>query len=171
MRTHTTALVVTALATGAVLATTGTANAAATTMAADSTYIVGVDIEPGLYASAGPVDGDVNCWGTRLSGFSGEADDVIAYAYGKGRVVVDIKATDAAFESWNCLPWIRIGDSRGAATVPAAPAPTVPAPAASAPVAPDLTAPLIGAGVVGSAIVGSTVLPAILPLLVAGSAA
>lgn len=166
MRTHTTALVVTALATGAVLATTGTANAAATTMAADSTYIVGVDIEPGQYASAGPVDGDVNCWGTRLSGFSGEADDVIAYAYGKGRVVVDIKATDAAFESWNCLPWIRIGDSRSAATVPAAPAPAVPAP-----VAPDLTAPLIGAGIVGSAVVGSTVLPAILPLLVAGSAA
>ena len=166
MRTHTTALVVSALATGAVLATTGTANAAATTMAADSTYLVGVDVEPGLYASAGPVDGDVNCWGTRLSGLSGEADDVIAYAYGKGRVVVDIKATDAAFESWNCQPWIRIGDSRGAATVPAAPAPTVPAPTA-----PDLTAPLIGAGVVGSAVVGSTVLPAILPLLVAGSAA
>ena len=161
MRNHTTALVVTALATGAVLASTGTANAAATTMAADSTYIVGVDIEPGLYASAGPVDGDVNCWGTRLSGFSGEADDVIAYAYGKGRVVVDVKATDAAFESWNCLPWIRIGESPSAAPRPAAPAPT----------APDLTAPLIGAGVVGSAVVGSTVLPAILPLLAAGSAA
>ncbi|CRK51692.1 exported hypothetical protein [Rhodococcus sp. RD6.2] len=169
MRTHTTTLVVSALATGAVLATTGTANAAATTMAADSTYIVGVDIEPGLYASAGPVDGDVNCWGTRLSGFSGEADDAIAYAYGKGRVVVDVKPTDAAFESWNCQPWIRIGDSRGAATVPAATLPVEPA--APAAVAPDLTAPLIGAGVVGSAVVGSTVLPAILPLLVAGSAA
>ncbi|MFC4603152.1 hypothetical protein [Rhodococcus kronopolitis] len=159
MRTHTTTLAVSVLAAAVTVGAAGTANAAATTIPVDSTYIVGVDIEPGLYASPGPIDGDVNCWGTRLAGFSGETDDVIAYAYGHGRVVVDIKPTDAAFESWNCLPWNRIGDSPSAAPAPAAPA-------APAPAAPDLTVPLIG-----SAVVGSAVLPAVGALLLTGSAA
>lgn len=166
MRTFPTAAVTALAVAGMALGATGAAHAAATTMTADSTYIVGVDIEPGVYSSPGPVDGDINCWGTRLAGFSGEPDDVIAHAYGHGRVVVDIKPTDAAFESWNCLPWTRIGDSPSAATRPTAPNPTAPAVAA-----PDLAAPLVGSAAVGSAVVGSAVLPAVLPLLASGSAA
>ncbi|MFD4469674.1 hypothetical protein ACFWPA_15450 [Rhodococcus sp. NPDC058505] len=153
MSIRTTALTVSVLAAAAVVVSAGTAHAAGTTMPADSTYIVGVDIEPGLYVSPGPIDGDYNCWGTRLSGFTGEGDDVIAYAYGTGRVVVDITPTDAAFRSLNCLPWTRIGDSPSAAPVQA----------------PDLTAPVAGAAAIGSAVVGSAVLPALVPLLAAGS--
>lgn len=146
-----TALAAATLAAG----TAGTANAAATTITSDGTYIVGVDIEPGLYVSAGAVDTDINCWGTRLSGFSGEYNDVIAYAYGKGRVVVRIKPTDAAFDSWNCHTWTRVTET--------------PAPAPAPVPAPDPTVPLVGSAAVGSAVIGSAVLPNVVGLLATGS--
>ncbi|WP_305091855.1 hypothetical protein [Prescottella sp. R16] len=153
MRTITAVLGTTLAAATLAVGATGTANAAATSITGEGTYIVGVDIEPGLYVSAGAVDTDFDCWGTRLSGFSGEYDDAIAYVYGKDRVVVRIEPTDAAFDTWNCRTWTRLAET---------PAPA-PAPA------PDLTGPLVGSAVVGSAVVGSAALPTVVGLMATGS--
>jgi hypothetical protein len=70
-----------------------------TTIDADGTYAVGTDIEPGTYASAGPV-GDGACYWKRVNG-----SDLLDNALTKKPQVVLIEPTDTAFTTNHCQPW------------------------------------------------------------------
>ena len=74
----------------------------------DGTYIVGQDIEYGLYAasSAGGL-----CYWERLSGFGGTFDEIIANGLGGTRQIVDLLSTDAGFSSQECGRWLPISES------------------------------------------------------------
>lgn len=69
----------------------------------DGTWVVGEDIEPGTYRSEG---GDY-CYWERLSGLSGEFDDIIANELTEGQAVVQISESDVAFKSQDCGTWTR----------------------------------------------------------------
>ncbi|MFD3931006.1 hypothetical protein [Streptomyces sp. NPDC058614] len=78
--------------------------------AGDGTFVVGQDIEAGIYRSAGPQGGlDPYCSWQRLSGTSGEAGDIIAANATKGRTTVTIAATDKAFTTTGCKSWQKVG--------------------------------------------------------------
>ena len=84
--------------------------ASASEIPGDGTFTVGTDVRPGTYRSDGPQGGDISyCEWVRLSGFSGEAGDIIAANGGKGPTTVTIKATDKAFTSTGCKTWHKIG--------------------------------------------------------------
>lgn len=59
-------------------------------------YAVGEDIKPGLYQLAG------NCYWARLSGFTGESENIIANDTTDGPFVVEIDSTDIGFQL-NCF--------------------------------------------------------------------
>ncbi|KGX92759.1 hypothetical protein N781_15815 [Pontibacillus halophilus JSM 076056 = DSM 19796] len=67
---------------------------------------VGKDIEPGLYKH----EGGVFYW-ERLSGFSGEFEEIIANGNPQGQTYVEIKDTDVAFNSEGSGDWVKIDDS------------------------------------------------------------
>jgi hypothetical protein len=66
--------------------------------------IVGLDIEPGTYASQSNSD----CYWARLSGFGGTLSEIITNEIGDGQQVVTISASDVGFESSGCNDWTRI---------------------------------------------------------------
>lgn len=68
----------------------------------EGTQIVGTDIQPGTYRAANP--GDFCSW-ERLSGLSGDFDDIIAIEIPDGPTVVSIEPSDAAFTSSDCGQW------------------------------------------------------------------
>src|SRR5690625_1057558 len=70
----------------------------------DGTHIVGEDIEPGEYRA----DGGEFCYWERLSGTSGEFDDLITNDLGPGSHVVTIAESDAAFSSQDCGEWTKL---------------------------------------------------------------
>jgi hypothetical protein len=104
------------LAAGTALAAP-THSAPGTTISRDGTYIVGADIQPGVYRS----QGGSGCYWERLAGFSGTLDDVIANNFGSGPQVVQIAATDAAFKTSSCGVWTLASASGGPAPPPAQP--------------------------------------------------
>lgn len=65
----------------------------------DGTYVVGTDITPGVYQSAGPV-GDGACYWKRSNG-----DGIVANAMTKKPQTVQIEAGDTAFTSSKCQEW------------------------------------------------------------------
>lgn len=67
---------------------------------ADGTYTVGKDITPGVYASAGPVPGEVCYWRR-----SGADNTTLNNAMSKQSQIVTIEATDATFKTKGCQPW------------------------------------------------------------------
>ncbi len=67
----------------------------------DGTWIVGADIEPGLYVAPG----SGQCYWARLSGFGGSLDEIIANDLGAGRKLVAISASDAGFRTSGCGRW------------------------------------------------------------------
>ena len=72
------------------------------------TMVVGKDIQPGRYKSAGAVPGAFACYYVRLKGFSGELDDIISNEIARaddGAVIVNIQKTDAGFQSKGCARW------------------------------------------------------------------
>ncbi|WNZ10998.1 hypothetical protein [Streptomyces sp. 11x1] len=74
------------------------------------TFIVGEDIEAGVYRSDGPQGGDVTyCSWTRLNDATHEAGDTIAANGGSGPDTVTIKESDKAFSTSGCRPWVRVG--------------------------------------------------------------
>lgn len=79
----------------------------------DGTLIVGTDIQPGTYRTAGPPPGESMpyCYWKRLKGFSGSLDEIItsgvASREGQSQVVT-VSASDAAFETSRCQPWQKI---------------------------------------------------------------
>jgi len=69
----------------------------------DGTYIVGVDIEPGIYKNLG----GTGCYYARLSGFTGEIEDIISNGNTHEQVMIDIAASDKGFQSSRCGTWER----------------------------------------------------------------
>ena len=65
----------------------------------DGTYAVGTDIVPGVYQSAGPVEGGV-CYWKRSNG-----DGTVANAMTKKPQTVQIEAGDTTFKSSECQDW------------------------------------------------------------------
>jgi hypothetical protein len=70
----------------------------------DGTQVVGEDIHPGIYYANNVTN---SCYWERLSGFSGELDDVIANAFSPNRQIVRIDEGDAGFSSTGCGGWLR----------------------------------------------------------------
>jgi hypothetical protein len=66
----------------------------------DGTYNVGTDIAPGVYQSAGPVDGGGACYWKRSNG-----DGIVANAMSKKPQTVQIEAGDTTFKSSECQEW------------------------------------------------------------------
>jgi len=71
----------------------------------DGIYLVGSDIQPGRYRN----QGGGFCYWARLSGVTGDFNDIIANSNVSGPTVVDISSTDVAFESDGCGTWTKIG--------------------------------------------------------------
>lgn len=69
----------------------------------DGLWKVGEEIAPGTYRSGG----GGNCYWARLSGFSGDLDDIITNGIGRNQTVT-IVASDVGFESDGCGDWTRI---------------------------------------------------------------
>ena len=69
----------------------------------DGIWIVGRDIEPGLYQTQ-----TAGCYWARLSGLSGSRDDVVENGTTPGPSYVSISRTDYAFESRDCKEWLLI---------------------------------------------------------------
>ena len=65
----------------------------------DGTYAVGADIAPGVYQSAGPIDGGA-CYWKRTAG-----DELVDNALTKKPAVVHIEATDTSFTTSDCQSW------------------------------------------------------------------
>ena len=73
----------------------------------EGTHLVGKDIQPGRYRTTDEVN-----YFARLSGVSGQLDDIIANgAFTSGPVVVDIKENDFAFQSSGDATWVLLDDS------------------------------------------------------------
>lgn len=70
----------------------------------DGTYQVGTDIQPGTYRTR---EGSTGCYYERLSGFSGEMNDIIANNNTDAPAVVTIEPTDAGFTSSSCGTWTK----------------------------------------------------------------
>lgn len=70
------------------------------------TYEVGVDIKPGKYKS---VDNGALCYWARLSSLEDEMS-IKANHLGEGKsLVVVIRASDKAFKTSGCSPWVKVG--------------------------------------------------------------
>lgn len=70
------------------------------------TWIVGVDLAPGLYRNTG----GESCFWSRLSGFSGGTSETISNDFTDSIATVQIDASDAGFSSTNnCGNWSRVG--------------------------------------------------------------
>jgi hypothetical protein len=80
-----------------------------TTIGDDGTYLVGKEIVPGQYRSAGGSGGRSDCYWERLSGLGGRNADIIANDGADGQKIVEILPTDVAFKSSHCQPWEKIG--------------------------------------------------------------
>lgn len=78
----------------------------------DGTYVVGQNVQPGTYRSSAIG----TCYWARLSGFSGEIDDIIVNGL-RSPEIVTISAGDAGFETRGCGQWIPVE-----ATAPTSPA-------------------------------------------------
>ena len=72
----------------------------------DGTWLVGSDISHGLYRTI-PTD---YCYWARLSGLSGELDDILANDNTDAPTYVQILETDTAFESSGCGEWTLAGE-------------------------------------------------------------
>jgi hypothetical protein len=75
----------------------------------DGTALVGLEIRPGTYRTAGPTP-SVNrlCVWQRLRDTSGELSAVMASDVSSGPAVVTISAADTAFKSTGCQTWRKI---------------------------------------------------------------
>lgn len=69
----------------------------------DGVHVVGDDVQPGRYTLEDAAEG---CYWARLRDVAGGLRSIIANDNAVGQVVVDILATDAAFESVGCGTWI-----------------------------------------------------------------
>lgn len=75
------------------------------TIPGDGLYLVGKDIKAGTYRAANESG---SCYWERLSGTSGDFDDILANDNASGPVVVTIRSSDEAFSTQRCGSWERI---------------------------------------------------------------
>jgi hypothetical protein len=81
-------------------------------MPGDGTYLVGIDILPGIYQSAGSHDPVHGCYWQRLWKIPGPGDSdpnqyiVASNLTHTNRVRVLIKSTDVGFKAVNCGSWV-----------------------------------------------------------------
>lgn len=74
------------------------------------TFVVGQDIKPGTYKTAGATPGWMRyCYWARLSGTDGTLDSIIASDGGQGPATVTISSGDAAFKTTGCQTWQKVG--------------------------------------------------------------
>ncbi|GIU92719.1 MAG: hypothetical protein KatS3mg011_1625 [Acidimicrobiia bacterium] len=72
----------------------------------DGTWLVGEEIEPGVYET---IDDDLlGCYWERLSGLGGTFDEIIANNYAEAHEVVEIDPGDEAFSSSGCGGWVEL---------------------------------------------------------------
>ncbi|WAM19834.1 MULTISPECIES: hypothetical protein [Rhodococcus] len=84
---------------------TAVADAEPATTFGDGTQVVGADIAPGTYVGNGQAD-EYGCYWARLSGSSGEIDDIIANGFTDSpKIIVIVKPSDQYFESEGCGTW------------------------------------------------------------------
>ncbi|WP_129840385.1 hypothetical protein [Streptomyces sp. RFCAC02] len=79
----------------------------ASTFAGDGEYLVGEDIAPGTYKTAGP-DDDFGCYWARLKNASGEFDAIIANNNLNGPGRVTLKKGEY-FQTQRCQEWVKSG--------------------------------------------------------------
>lgn len=79
----------------------------ASTFAGDGEYLVGEDIAPGTYKTAGP-DDDFGCYWARLKNASGEFDAIIANNNLNGPGRVTLKKGEY-FQTQRCQEWVKTG--------------------------------------------------------------
>jgi len=77
---------------------------AANTFPGSGTYLVNVDINPGVYRS----NNNSSCYWERDGGLSGTLDDILANDNVTGQAVVEIFASDVAFTTSRCGDWTKI---------------------------------------------------------------
>jgi hypothetical protein len=70
----------------------------------DGVWKVGEEIAPGTYRAPG----GGGCYWARLSGFSGDLDDIIANGGFSKNQTITISSSDAGFETKGCGTWTRI---------------------------------------------------------------
>lgn len=82
---------------------------AARTFPGDGTFVVGDDIKAGTYKSDAAYSSFIaNCYWARLSGTSGDFEQIITNNNSQGPTTVTIRPTDAAFETNGCTTWERV---------------------------------------------------------------
>jgi hypothetical protein len=75
----------------------------------NGTYLVGSDIQPGTYRTAGPAASVMpNCYWSRNQDASGEMKSIIANDNSQGPTTVTIKPSDGVFKTSGCQPWIKV---------------------------------------------------------------
>ena len=70
----------------------------------DGIHAVGADIAAGTYRNSGRE----GCYWARLSGFSGDLDEIITNGLGDEQLIVQISPGDVGFESNRCGSWTKI---------------------------------------------------------------
>jgi len=80
-----------------------------TTLSTDGVFVVGTDISPGTYKTAGPRNGPICSWArlNRLASIT-DADAIIKNGNEMGPGFVTIEPSDTAFATQLCLPWQKI---------------------------------------------------------------
>jgi hypothetical protein len=71
----------------------------------DGVYLVGTEVAPGIYRASSPGE---YCYWERLSGLSGEFDDLITNGLGAADATMTISGSDMAFSTDGCGSWQRI---------------------------------------------------------------
>lgn len=79
-------------------------------IAGDGTYRVGVDVQPGVYVSAGGTGGFPCVW-FRHRTLGADPSDIIDSNASQGQQIVTIAGTDATFETSSCKPWSLSGSA------------------------------------------------------------
>lgn len=81
----------------------------AETFAGTGEFRVGIDIAPGTYESAGPIDDAERCVWVRERFAADPADKELQSRAVTGRAVVTIKKTDKQFRTSSCQQWRKTG--------------------------------------------------------------
>ncbi|GAA1399230.1 hypothetical protein GCM10009639_38660 [Kitasatospora putterlickiae] len=82
----------------------------ADTIDGSGTFLVGTDIRPGTYRTAGPGGRSGGmCYWERARSADGDLDSVIANENLMGQGVVTIKKSDVVFKTQGCQSWTKIG--------------------------------------------------------------
>lgn len=77
----------------------------------EGVWLVGSDVQPGTYRSAGAVDGGYCMWSRRSSAAGGSLDDIIASdgSYDAQQMIVTIEPGDVLFRTRGCAPFTPVG--------------------------------------------------------------